>query len=109
MAIEIRCDDKKKASPAFMAGYNDGMDGLNRQADYGGAALVEYANGQAKAATVKERKAKSNPPKPKSRTRAPNGTFNRTEYQRLYMQAKREMALAGVTGMTVKQWRDSKR
>jgi len=46
------------------------------------------------------------PPKPK---RAPNGTFNRTEYQRLYMQAKREMALAGVTGMTVKQWRDSKR
>lgn len=46
------------------------------------------------------------PPKPK---RAPNGTFNRTEYQRLYMQAKREMALAGVEGMTVKQWRDSKR
>jgi len=43
------------------------------------------------------------PPKPK---RAPNGTFNRTEYQRLYMQAKREMKLAGVEGMTVKQWRD---
>jgi hypothetical protein len=55
---------------------------------------------------VKATAEKLTPPKPK---RAPNGTFNRTEYQRLYMQAKREMALAGVTGMTVKQWRDSKR
>jgi hypothetical protein len=109
MAIEIRRDDKKKASPAFMAGYNDGMGGLNRQADYGGAALVEYANGQAKAQAIKAQKAKDTPPKPKIRTRAPNGTFNRTEYQRLYMQAKREMKMAGVEGVTVKEWRDSKR
>jgi hypothetical protein len=47
--------------------------------------------------------------KPKSRTRAPNGTFDRTEYQRLYMQAKREMKRAGVDGVTVKQWQESKR
>jgi hypothetical protein len=55
---------------------------------------------------VKATAEKLTTPKPK---RAPNGTFNRTEYQRLYMQAKREMKMAGVEGVTVKEWRDSKR
>ena len=54
----------------------------------------------------REKPAKSEDTPTPKRTRAPNGTFDRTAYQREYM---RDVKLAKAEGMTVKQWRDSKR